>query len=109
MTARSRRRWWADGSGGEGRAQLLRSLLQVLVHDLHVADHRHEVGVAVPPRNHVKMNVVGDARAGRAPEVRPHVEALWLERLTQHAQRSEEHTSELQSRSDLVCRLLLEK
>src|SRR2546428_8740585 len=26
-----------------------------------------------------------------------------------HAQRSEEHTSELQSRSDLVCRLLLEK
>src|SRR2546421_8647368 len=27
----------------------------------------------------------------------------------QLAQRSEEHTSELQSRSDLVCRLLLEK
>src|SRR2546428_5032496 len=27
----------------------------------------------------------------------------------QIAQRSEEHTSELQSRSDLVCRLLLEK
>src|SRR2546421_4190197 len=26
-----------------------------------------------------------------------------------HAQRSEEHTSELQSRSDIVCRLLLEK
>src|SRR2546428_9930606 len=27
----------------------------------------------------------------------------------EHAARSEEHTSELQSRSDLVCRLLLEK
>src|SRR5438105_7547241 len=27
----------------------------------------------------------------------------------EHAQRSEEHTSELQSRVDLVCRLLLEK
>src|SRR2546421_9539291 len=26
-----------------------------------------------------------------------------------HVERSEEHTSELQSRSDLVCRLLLEK
>src|SRR2546428_9437211 len=26
-----------------------------------------------------------------------------------HSERSEEHTSELQSRSDLVCRLLLEK
>src|SRR5206468_11010991 len=29
--------------------------------------------------------------------------------VTAHAYRSEEHTSELQSRSDLVCRLLLEK
>src|SRR5206468_6054079 len=31
----------------------------------------------------------------------------WLNR--EDGQRSEEHTSELQSRSDLVCRLLLEK
>src|SRR5207249_5472891 len=29
--------------------------------------------------------------------------------LAQHKERSEEHTSELQSRFDLVCRLLLEK
>src|SRR2546421_1690326 len=40
----------------------------------------------------------GIERAGRAPRV---VECLH--------HRSEEHTSELQSRSDLVCRLLLEK
>src|SRR5206468_12252621 len=31
------------------------------------------------------------------------------EALTKRGKRSEEHTSELQSRSDLVCRLLLEK
>src|SRR5260221_4377688 len=31
------------------------------------------------------------------------------EKMFQRAQRSEEHTSELQSHSDLVCRLLLEK
>src|SRR2546430_3468822 len=31
------------------------------------------------------------------------------ERLTSPAERSEEHTSELQSQSNLVCRLLLEK
>src|SRR5690625_5615967 len=31
------------------------------------------------------------------------------ERITGHSQRSEEHTSELQSRGHLVCRLLLEK
>src|SRR2546428_8203763 len=32
-----------------------------------------------------------------------------LSRTTRPRRRSEEHTSELQSRSDLVCRLLLEK
>src|SRR2546421_5684303 len=35
----------------------------------------------------------------------PHIAAPWDRALM----RSEEHTSELQSRSDLVCRLLLEK
>src|SRR5205085_7465411 len=35
--------------------------------------------------------------------------ALLHGRLTHDAQRSEEHTSELQSQSNLVCRLLLEK
>src|SRR5206468_12384571 len=35
--------------------------------------------------------------------VEPDVDRFWLDA------RSEEHTSELQSRSDLVCRLLLEK
>src|SRR5438874_6274722 len=35
-------------------------------------------------------------------------ELLWIER-TLDPERSEEHTSELQSRRDLVCRLLLEK
>src|SRR5207247_11308644 len=33
----------------------------------------------------------------------------FLTSLSQHEERSEEHTSELQSRVDLVCRLLLEK
>src|SRR2546421_1558789 len=37
----------------------------------------------------------------------PHL--LFLDSADRHPQRSEEHTSELQSRSDLVCRLLLEK
>src|SRR5690606_41443731 len=33
----------------------------------------------------------------------------WTDRLTSEEGRSEEHTSELQSRENLVCRLLLEK
>src|SRR5438270_13630157 len=34
---------------------------------------------------------------------------LWQEELVASAERSEEHTSELQSQSNLVCRLRLEK
>src|SRR5438034_2620087 len=44
--------------------------------------------------------------------VDPEVETAALQRVVQFAgavRRSEEHTSELQSHSDLVCRLLLEK
>src|SRR5690606_40861555 len=37
----------------------------------------------------------------------PHSEVLLTS--TNHCERSEEHTSELQSRENLVCRLLLEK
>src|SRR2546422_4857272 len=56
------------------------------------------------------------ARSEFARASRPHATTIWrmptvrcgLEVLV-HDQRSEEHTSELQSRLHLVCRLLLEK
>src|SRR5206468_11052164 len=51
--------------------------------------HRHCDAARSPPRRRAVA-----ARLARADDLRP---------------RSEEHTSELQSRSDLVCRLLLEK
>src|SRR5690554_7295211 len=44
---------------------------------------------------------------GRAQ--RPHCFSFWLSRSPSVPKRSEEHTSELQSRPHLVCRLLLEK
>src|SRR5476649_3105046 len=49
---------------------------------------------------HDALPISETAAGGRAP-------ALWNHAL--HGDRSEEHTSELQSHSDLVCRLLLEK
>src|SRR3712207_7395711 len=50
------------------------------------------------------------ATVGRATvELRPDVAIVALHEDTRHALRSEEHTSELQSRQYLVCRLLLEK
>src|SRR5204863_9263958 len=49
---------------------------------------------------------LGSNRARLACRPRP---AAPLRRMRSTSQRSEEHTSELQSRRDLVCRLLLEK
>src|SRR2546421_5257973 len=60
---------------------------EVAVREQGPRDPRNEGG---PEQRH---RVERDARQGGAPE----------------DTRSEEHTSELQSRSDLVCRLLLEK
>src|SRR3712207_7182816 len=76
-------------------------LLQVL-HPLEVADH-HAAGVAqdVGDDEHLVPPLVQHrVRVRRRRAVRS---------LGQDAARSEEHTSELQSRQYLVCRLLLEK
>src|SRR5206468_12542658 len=47
----------------------------------------------------------------QVPHVRPSEAFIFqvMEKIESRERRSEEHTSELQSRSDLVCRLLLEK
>src|SRR2546421_7566781 len=50
---------------------------------------------------------VAHIRSGEHEHVVGHQQQQQVE--AQIGQRSEEHTSELQSRSDLVCRLLLEK
>src|SRR5438034_2019535 len=55
----------------------------------------------------VLVEVTGESRGGSPPL--PTVPILFSERLACVECRSEEHTSELQSHSDLVCRLLLEK
>src|SRR3712207_7785754 len=55
---------------------------------------------------HVAVKLLNAALVGRGGEERFRREGTILARL---AHRSEEHTSELQSRQYLVCRLLLEK
>src|SRR2546422_7912628 len=60
----------------------------------------------------LKLNVVGALGMGIHPEKGlPELDRLGVlqQHLPNHAGRSEEHTSELQSRLHLVCRLLLEK
>ena len=59
----------------EDRPQACRGLRQVLRQHPHVADDGHEIGVAVPARHEMDMQVVDDARAGRTAEVDADVDA----------------------------------
>src|SRR2546427_5935571 len=52
-------------------------------------------------------NIPGGACTRQAPH--PMQRSRWTRTVTRRLGRSEEHTSELQSQSNLVCRLLLEK
>src|SRR5438067_5566606 len=63
-----------------------------------------------PPRSTLfPYTTLFRSRAPRPQIHRPSRDRQRLSRLQRPACRSEEHTSELQSRFDLVCRLLLEK
>ena len=66
-------------------AEPRRGLPQLLRQDADFADDRHEVGVAGPSRHEVHVEVIHDARSGRAAEVDADVDALRLIRLRQRA------------------------
>src|SRR5690606_40911605 len=57
----------------------------------------------------VLIGVDGGADALLEAGLRPHVVVGDMDSVSDAALRAEEHTSELQSRENLVCRLLLEK
>src|SRR5688572_31696347 len=64
----------------------------------------------VAPRDVLLENCRGEARQNRAQhDAEEHLRAAQHADHRHRAERSEEHTSELQSQSNLVCRLLLEK
>src|SRR6266550_7455159 len=72
----------------------------------------HLVGVAAQQAiGHPDRHAVDEYRVGPAVELveRTNQVERFLDRLRVRWPRSEEHTSELQSRLHLVCRLLLEK
>src|SRR5688572_32062915 len=57
----------------------------------------------------LQMNRRGDVTERMKAQATASCRDTGLERMTRGSGRSEEHTSELQSQSNLVCRLLLEK
>src|SRR5712692_5679526 len=98
-TGGSWRRWSGAGSAGSGEilAQFLGGRVKVLVDHLDFAQHGHEVCVPVPARNHVKVDVIGDAGPGRAAHVDADVEPLRLEREPKDRNRASERTHEIGS------------
>src|SRR5436190_24299741 len=60
----------------ERLADGLEAVLERLVHDPGVAEHRHEVRVAAPARDDVHVDVVLDARPGHASLVEADVVAM---------------------------------
>src|SRR5206468_8848474 len=61
---------------------------------------------ALPAYCYVQVRSCGATRASAQTELLPTLDAITFLDLEFRKMRSEEHTSELQSRSDLVCRLL---
>src|SRR5206468_11140265 len=103
-----------QGCGQRGRSALRGPLLLLVPEDLvllgpHLLD---EVRVGRGGDDLVELGaVVRDQADALDDDVvdEPSVAALVHPIVDRDLRRSEEHTSELQSRSDLVCRLLLEK
>ena len=58
--------------------------MQFLGQHARLTDDRHEVGVAIPARHDVHVQVIEHAGAGGLAEVQPHVEAVGVVRLGQH-------------------------
>src|SRR3712207_734920 len=85
-------------SQGVDPEELERSMYDVLVHDLPIREviHAAEVDVACASIDLAGAEIAMSTKIGR-------------ERALDRALRDREHTSELQSRQYLVCRLLLEK
>src|SRR5215204_4825353 len=118
------RRFFGGGAGGMPREQVQRALGSGVIVDAsglimtnnHVIEGASEVKVALADKREFEAEIVlKDARTDlavlRIKDAREKFTAIDLGNSDelQVGDRSEEHTSELQSHSDLVCRLLLEK
>src|SRR5206468_9187726 len=90
-------------AGGDTLGQLPR-----MADEIGTADRGVEAGHD-PFQRDVGPALVRQSDLGFLYFHRQRMAALLLDHAHQAVERSEEHTSELQSRSDLVCRLLLEK
>jgi hypothetical protein len=69
-------------------AKSLGQRLQCLWQDSRISKDRHEVGISIPARDNVKVEVLPDARTGHLTEVEPDVEPLSLHDFPEHGNAS---------------------
>src|SRR5687768_14954702 len=72
-----------SGEAGKNRAQLRRTLRQLLRQDAGFSDDGHEVRVAVPARHDVHVDMIEHTGARRLAEIDAHVETVWVVGLTE--------------------------
>src|SRR5216683_803823 len=100
----------ADVELAAGTAPEAREAARVARIDRFREETREErVKIAREAERRFRRKVAWGARCGDETRVFTTLSLPVMTRLRMPERRSEEHTSELQSRSDLVCRLLLEK
>src|SRR2546425_4059371 len=80
---------------GERGTEAFVSSEQVLRHDPHVRQHRHEVRVAGPARYDVPVEMVAHAGTARHTEIHPDVEAFGCERLRERGERPAQRLGEI--------------
>src|SRR5690349_2834848 len=90
------------GAPGAGKSTIVDGLIEQIVND-----NKKVAVLCVDPSSPFNMGaLLGDRIRMSKWYTHP---LVFIRSLANHDSRSEEHTSELQSRIDLVCRLLLEK
>src|SRR5947207_9682639 len=77
--------------------------------EIGVGGKRQQAGVLIFPAEAADPGLGGSLEDGNVEYLAANLVVVFLALVLSEINRSEEHTSELQSHSDLVCRLLLEK
>lgn len=66
--------------------QLLVNAVEVLRHDFNVGENRHKIGVAVPARHDMQVQMTGKTRSGTLSLIYAHIVAIGIHRLIDDAQ-----------------------
>ena len=62
------------------RANLLIGVPEISGHDFGIGQNRHEVGIPIPARHDMQVNMISNAGSCNCPLIDTHIETMWRER-----------------------------